>query len=84
MSLSSELLDILVCPESKQPLIYFEEEEFLFCPESRLKYPITEGIPQMLTEEAEEVSEEEAQQLKERAEQENLRWTAQETAETEG
>ena len=67
MGLDSELLDILVCPESKQPLIYFEDEGFLFCPESKLKYRIDEGIPVMLIEEAERLSDEEVQALLARA-----------------
>ena len=53
MALSKDLLDILVCPQSKQPLIYFEDEAFLFCPASRMKYRIDDGIPVMLIEEAE-------------------------------
>ena len=53
MSLSQDLLDILVCPESRQPLLNFEDEGFLFCPASRLKYPIEDGLPVMLVEEAE-------------------------------
>lgn len=53
MALDPELLDILACPESKAPLIYFEAEGFLFCPKSRLKYPIQDGIPVMLIDEAE-------------------------------
>ncbi|RMH42954.1 MAG: Trm112 family protein [Deltaproteobacteria bacterium] len=57
MALDRELLDILVCPKSKQPVIYFEQEQFLFCPASRLKYRIDDGIPVMLIEEAEEVDE---------------------------
>jgi len=67
MGLDSELLDILVCPESKQPLIYFEDEGFLFCPESKLKYRIDEGIPVMLIEEAERLSDEQTQALLARA-----------------
>lgn len=53
MPLSKDLLDILVCPESKQPLIYFESEGFLLCPASRRKYRIDDGIPVMLVEESE-------------------------------
>jgi uncharacterized protein YbaR (Trm112 family) len=63
MALDSVLLEILVCPESKKPLVYFEQENFLFCPDSRLKYRIEDDIPVMLVEEAERVSEAEAQAL---------------------
>jgi len=67
MALSKDLLDILVCPESKQPLLYFEQEGFLFCPASRLKYRIDEGIPVMLIEDAERVDEATAAELAARA-----------------
>ena len=63
MALSQELLDILVCPESKQALVYFAEEGFLFCPESRLKYRIEDDIPVMLVDEAERLDESAAQAL---------------------
>jgi uncharacterized protein YbaR (Trm112 family) len=57
MSVNKELLDILVCPESREALIYFEagmegDQPFLFCPSSRLKYRIDQDIPVMLVEEA--------------------------------
>ena len=65
--LDPELLEILVCPESKEPLVYFEEEGFLFCPASRLRYRIEDGIPVMLIEEAERLDEEAARALMERA-----------------
>ncbi len=67
MALDPELLEILVCPESKEPLLYFEQENFLFCPDSRLKYSIEDDIPVMLIEEAERLSEQEAQALVARA-----------------
>ena len=67
MSLDQELLEILVCPESHQPLVYFEPEGFLFCPDSRLKYRVEDGLPVMLIEEAERLSEEDAQALMARA-----------------
>ena len=55
MALDPRLLEILVCPSSRAPLIYFEPEGFLFCPESRLRYRIEDGVPVMLVEEAEEL-----------------------------
>jgi hypothetical protein len=62
MALSAELIAILVCPESKQPLVHVPPGadgpgEFLFCPSSRLKYRVDEGIPVMLVEEAERLDE---------------------------
>ena len=53
--LSADLLSVLVCPKSKQPLIYFEREAFLLCPTSRLRYRIEAGVPVLLVEEAVEV-----------------------------
>ena len=67
MSVSPDLLEILVCPESKRPLIYFEREDFLFCPDSKLKYRVEDGIPVMLIEEAERLTDEQAQALLARA-----------------
>ena len=51
--IDQELLDILVCPVSKGKLEYDEKEDVLICRESRLKYPIIDGIPVMLPERAE-------------------------------
>ncbi|MBI4879790.1 MAG: Trm112 family protein [Planctomycetes bacterium] len=67
-----ELLDILACPESKAPLIYFEAEGFFFCPTSRLKFPIVDGIPYMLVEEAERLDEQAAEKLCEEARRRGL------------
>lgn len=72
MALDEKLLEILVCPESKQPLIYFEEEDFLFCPASRLKYTVEDDIPVMLVDEAERLDREEAEQLVEEAQKRGL------------
>jgi uncharacterized protein YbaR (Trm112 family) len=67
MPLSDWLLDILVCPESRKPLIYFEQEGFLFCPASRLRYPIHEDVPSLLAEEATRVEDAESEALLRRA-----------------
>lgn len=72
MGLSKDLLDVLVCPETKQSLIYFEDEAFLFCPESRRKYRIDDGIPVMLIEEAEKLDEKTATELVATARQRGL------------
>jgi len=50
-----KLLEILVCPKCKGELIYKEEEERLICERCRLAYPIKDGIPIMLIEEAEKI-----------------------------
>ena len=51
---------------NERMLLKFEAEEFLFCPDSRLKYRIDDGIPVMLIEEAERLGEAEGRQLAER------------------
>jgi uncharacterized protein len=70
--LSAELLAILVCPESKQPLLHLPPGadgpgEYLFCPASRLKYRVDDGIPVMLVEEAERLDESAAAELTRKA-----------------
>ncbi|MFC1548026.1 Trm112 family protein [Candidatus Neomarinimicrobiota bacterium] len=52
MSLSKELLDILVCPQCKGTLDYQEEDERLVCGSCRLAYPIENDIPIMLIDRA--------------------------------
>jgi uncharacterized protein YbaR (Trm112 family) len=47
-----KLLDILVCPVCKGPLVYRKSEQTLVCKADRLAYPIRDGIPVMLEEEA--------------------------------
>jgi len=77
MELAADLLDILVCPESKQPLIYFPKGEtnddeasaFLLCEASQLKYRLEDGIPVLLVEEAERLDDAETQRLVARAKQ---------------
>jgi uncharacterized protein YbaR (Trm112 family) len=47
-----KLLDILVCPLCKGPLVYKKTEQELICKPDRLAYPIKDDIPVMLEEEA--------------------------------
>lgn len=47
-----KLLDILVCPLTKGPLDYDREKQELVSRQARLAYPIHDGIPIMLPEEA--------------------------------
>ena len=46
------LLQILVCPVTKQPLTYDREAQELISKAAGLAYPIRKGIPIMLPEEA--------------------------------
>jgi uncharacterized protein len=52
MTLSPQLLAILVCPKCKGSLDYREQEPALLCPQCRLRYPIRDDIPIMLLDEA--------------------------------
>ena len=47
-----DLLDILVCPVTKDKLLLDEENNELISKEAKLAYPIRDGIPIMLPEEA--------------------------------
>jgi len=46
------LLEILVCPVCKGPLVYRKEAQELICKPDRLAYAVRDGIPVMLEEEA--------------------------------
>ncbi len=50
--MDKKLLEILVCPVSKTPLEYDEKHQELIAEVSGLAYPIRDGIPVMLEEEA--------------------------------
>tara|TARA_Y100000768_G_C23550832_1_gene483574 strand:+ start:382 stop:552 length:171 start_codon:yes stop_codon:yes gene_type:complete len=54
-TVDKKLLDILVCPVSKKPLSFDEETNELICEESGLAYPIKDGIPVMLPEQARKI-----------------------------
>jgi len=47
-----KLLEILVCPLTKGPLIYDRERQELISRAARLAYPIRDGIPIMLADDA--------------------------------
>ncbi len=61
--MDKRLLDILVCPVTKGPLIYDKERQELVSKSAGLAYPIQDGIPVMLEDEARELSQEEIEQL---------------------
>lgn len=50
--MDKKLLDILVCPLCKGPLVYKKDAQELLCKGDRLAFPIRDGIPVMLEEEA--------------------------------
>ncbi len=57
--LDKKILEILVCPVSKEPLEYDREKQELLCKASGLAYPIRDDIPVMLESEARKMTEEE-------------------------
>jgi len=57
--LDKKLLDILACPLCKGPLEYHKDRAELVCKADRLAYPIRDGIPVMLEEEARRIAPEE-------------------------
>lgn len=54
-----KLLDILVCPICKGPLQYRKQQNELVCRPDRLAYPVRDGIPVMLEDEARKLTAEE-------------------------
>ncbi len=59
MAVDRKLLDILVCPLCKGPLVYDKAKAELVCRADRLAYPIRDDIPVMLEDEARKLSDEE-------------------------
>jgi uncharacterized protein YbaR (Trm112 family) len=60
------LLEILVCPRTKAALVYDEGRQELISRAARLAYPIRDGIPIMLEEEARQLDDEELRALSRR------------------
>lgn len=63
ISADDPLLKILACPLDKGPLTLLQPEEALYNPRLRRRYPIVDGIPQLLPSSGEQVAEEEHRQL---------------------
>ena len=53
MDIDQKLLEILACPKCKGDLDLNQEKVGLSCPACQLLYPVRDGIPVMLIEEAE-------------------------------
>ncbi len=62
--MDKRLLDILVCPVTKGPLIYDKDNQELLCTSARLAYPIQEGIPVMLSDKARHLTLEDVEKIK--------------------
>lgn len=61
--MDKKLLDILVCPICKGPLVYTRESPALICKADRLSYPVRDDIPVMLEDEAQRLSAEDVAAL---------------------
>ena len=72
MALDTQLLDILACPDDKGPLLYFEDEDSLYNPRLKRRYPIREDIPIMLVDEADTVDDAEHERLLAKAEAQGI------------
>jgi uncharacterized protein YbaR (Trm112 family) len=62
--MDTKLLEMLVCPVTKGPLVYDRERGELVSRAARLAFPIRDGIPVMLEEEARKLTPEEWEALK--------------------
>jgi len=54
--MDKKLLEILVCPLCKGPLVYAKEAQELICKADRLAFPIRDDIPVMLEDEARQLA----------------------------
>lgn len=59
-SVDPKLLEMLVCPLTKAPLRYDAANNELVSEQARLAYPIRDGVPIMLVDEARSIDEEES------------------------
>ena len=50
--MDKSLLEVLVCPVCRSNLYYDKDNKALICKSDKLSYPIREGIPVMIVEEA--------------------------------
>ena len=55
MEFDIKALDFLACPQCKGDLIHASDPEGLICESCKLFYPINDGIPVMLVEEAKKI-----------------------------
>lgn len=62
-TLSPLLIEVLVCPQDRGPLTYVAAEHTLYNPRLHRRYPIRDGIPVMLIDEAEPVDDAEHERL---------------------
>ena len=56
MAFDTELLEFLVCPQCKGALMLSEQEDALVCRACALQFPIRDGIPIMMMDEAQDLN----------------------------
>jgi uncharacterized protein len=56
VTLDPELVEILVCPNDRGAIEVYEDEQVIVCTTCGYRYPIRDGIPVMLIDEAEKPS----------------------------
>jgi uncharacterized protein YbaR (Trm112 family) len=62
--MDSKLLELLVCPVTKTSLVWQRDKEELWCVASRLAYPIDDGIPVLIPEQARQLQDQEVQSIR--------------------
>jgi uncharacterized protein YbaR (Trm112 family) len=62
--MDKKLLEILVCPLCKSPLVYVLDPHELICKADKLAFPVRDGIPVMLEDEARSLSFDEVEILR--------------------
>ena len=62
--MDSKLLELLVCPVTKTSLVWQRDKKELWCVASRLAYPIDDGIPVLIPEQARQLQDEEVQSIR--------------------
>lgn len=55
MQLDDTLLRILACPIDKNALLHFPDDDVLYNPRLRRRYPVDAGIPMLLADQAEAI-----------------------------
>lgn len=64
MQVNPSILEVLVCPISKTKLYYDQQNQELISTAANLAFPVRDGIPIMLEDEARQISAEEAEKYR--------------------
>jgi uncharacterized protein YbaR (Trm112 family) len=63
VALDPLLIEVLACPVDKGPLLWFEDEDFLYNPRLHRGYRVRDGVPVMLVDESVEADDAEHERL---------------------